>query len=131
MAINVKYIVESSKSVAQAQADLEAAVKRHGFGVLHSYDLKQTLNSKGIDFGNECRILEICNPQQAKKVLDNDMSMNMALPCRLSVYAEEGKTKIGMISPKAMLQALSDSPELKRIADEVETATMKMIDEAK
>lgn len=127
----MKYIVDSSKTVVQAQADLEAAVKRHGFGVLHSYDLKQTLHSKGVELENECRILEICNPHKAKSVLDSDMSMNMALPCRISVYSEGGRTKIGMIKPGSMLEALSDSQELLRVADEVEEAAVKMIDEAK
>ncbi len=127
----MKYIVNSSKSVDQAQSDLEEAVKNNGFGVLHSYDLKQTLDSKGVGLDNECRILEICNPQRAKSVLDNDMSMNMALPCRISVYSEDGQTKIGMIRPKAMLAAMSDSEDLLKVAKEVEEATIKMIEEAR
>ena len=32
------YIVTTDKSFDQASADLEAAVKRHGFGVLHIHD---------------------------------------------------------------------------------------------
>ena len=127
----MKHIFQSDKSVNQAVADLEAAVKRHSFGVLHSYDLKQTLQNKGVELENECRILEICNPQKAKAVLDSDMSMNMALPCRISVYSEGGLTKIGMISPKAMLAALSDSKALLEVAEEVEDATLKMIEEAR
>ena len=42
------YVVETDKSFEQAAADLEAAVTRHGFGVLHVHDLGQTLRSKGI-----------------------------------------------------------------------------------
>ncbi len=126
----MKYIVESRKSVSQAAADLEEAVKRNGFGVLHVYDLKETLKGKGVDLPNECRILEVCNPQRAKEVLISDMSMNMALPCRISVYSEAGTTKIGMIRPKALLEMMSDSPELIAVATEVEEATVRMIDEA-
>ena len=59
------------------------------------------------------------------------MSMNMALPCRISVYSEGGLTKIGMVSSKAMLAALSDSEELLEAAEEVEKATLKMIEEAR
>lgn len=127
----MKYIVASSKTVDQAVSDLEDSVKRHSFGVLHSYDLKQTLQGKGIELKNECRILEICNPQKAKSVLDSDMSMNMALPCRVSVYSEDGETKIGMILPKAMLSAMSDSASLMEVAEEVEAAMLSMIEEAK
>lgn len=127
----MKYIVTSSKTVDQAQSDLEDSVKRHSFGVLHKYDLKQTLHGKGIEIKDECRILEICNPQKAKSVLDSDMSMNMALPCRVSVYSEDGETKIGMILPKAMLSAMSESASLMKVAEEVEETMLQMIEEAK
>jgi len=42
-----------------------------------------TLRSKGIDFEEECRVFEVCNPVQAAKVLASDMRLNMALPCRI------------------------------------------------
>ena len=44
------YIVETNKSFNQASTDLESAVMRHGFGVLHVHDLGTTLRSKGIAF---------------------------------------------------------------------------------
>jgi uncharacterized protein (DUF302 family) len=44
------YIVETKKEFQQAAADLEAAVKKHGFGVLRIHDLGATLPSKGIAF---------------------------------------------------------------------------------
>ena len=47
------YIVESEKSFEQASIDLEAAVKRHQFGVLHVHDLGSTLRSKGVAFGDD------------------------------------------------------------------------------
>jgi len=127
----MKYIVESNKSVEQAEADMRAAVQRHKFGVLHVHDLQETMKKKGVDFGNACRILEICNPQTAKEVLTADMDLNFALPCRVSVYSDNGRTKIGMLKPTTLLKALSDSPALARTAEEVEEAIIKMIDEAK
>lgn len=127
----MKYVVTTEKSVDQAVTDLEKAVADNKFGVLHIHNIKETLNKKGVPFEHECRVLEVCNPHQAKKVLDDDMSMNMALPCRISVYEEGGKTKIGMIKPKDMLAFLSDSPTLMKIAEEVDAITTKIIDEAK
>ncbi len=127
----MKYIVETGKSVEQAVADLQAAVARHKFGVLHIHNLQETLKKKGVDFPNACQILEICNPQSAKDVLTEDMELNMALPCRVSVYSEKGKTKIGMLRPTTMLKTLSDSPKLAQIAKEVEDTIIVMIEEAK
>lgn len=125
------YIVDTEKSFEQASADLEAAVKRHGFGVLHIHDLGATLRSKGIAFENECRVFEVCNPAQAAKVLSADMRLNMALPCRISVFTEHGKTRMGLIRPEQMLAALSQNPTLAGVAREVEEKTIRMIDEAK
>lgn len=127
----MRYVVETEKSPQQAAEDLGAAVKRNDFGVLHIYDLKQTLKSKGFELPHECRIFEICNPKQATEVLTEDMSMNMALPCRISVYEEGGKTKIGMVKPTALLASLSQSRKLMAVAEEVEQKIIQMIDEAK
>jgi len=125
------YIVETSKSFDQASADLDSAVKRHNFGVLHVHDLGSTLRSKGIAFDEQCKVFEVCNPGQAAKVLSTDMRLNMALPCRISVYTEKGKTKIGLIKPVQMLSALSQDPALLQVAKEVEGATIQIVDEAK
>lgn len=125
------YIVETEKSFDQASADLEAAVKRHQFGVLHVHDLGTTLRSKGVEFIDECKVFEVCNPAQAAKVMALDMRLNMALPCRISVYTEKGKTLIGLIKPVDMLSGLSQDAALMRIAHEVEEQTLQMVNEAK
>jgi uncharacterized protein (DUF302 family) len=127
----VYYIVDSAKSFAQAVEDLDAAVKRHQFGVLHVHDLGNTLRSKGQNFSGECKIFEVCNPRQAAAVLATDPRLNMALPCRISVYTEGGTTKLGMITPRVMLAMLSDDPKLAAVAAEVDAATRRMIDEAR
>ena len=128
---DVYYIVDSDKTFEQASRDLEAAVASNGFGVLHIHDLGATLRKKGVDFEEECRVFEVCNPVHAGTVLASDMRLNMALPCRISVYTEKGQTRIGMIKPGSLLAGLSSSPRLKSTADEVESQTIAMIDEAK
>lgn len=125
------YIVDTPKSFEQAASDLEAAVKRHQFGVLHVHDLGNTLRGKGVDFRDECKVFEVCNPGQAAKVMGRDMRLNMALPCRISVYTEQGQTRIGLIKPAEMLAGLSQDPALLQIANEVEAQTLQMVDEAK
>ena len=125
------YMIETDKSFDQASIDLESAVKRHNFGVLHVHDLGTTLRSKGIVFDEQCKIFEVCNPGQAAKLLSTDMRLNMALPCRISVFTEKGKTKIGLIKPGQMLSALSQDVALVDVAKEVEEQTIEMVEEAK
>lgn len=125
------YIIETGKSFDQASADLESAVKRHGYGVLHIHDLGATLRGKGIAFDEECKVFEVCNPGQAAKVLSADMRLNMALPCRISVFSEKGKTKIGLIKPVQMLSTLSQDAGIAQVAKEVEEKTIQMVNEAR
>lgn len=126
----MKYIVTTKHPVADTVSRLTDALMERKFGVLHVHDLHKTLNSKGVPFEPQCQVLEVCNPQQAAKVLSDDIDMNMALPCRISVYEKEGQTCIGMISPKQTLQLMSDSPQLAKVADEVEGVLVAAIDAA-
>jgi len=125
------YLVNTDKTFEEASADLEVEVKNLGFGVLHIHDLGKTLRSKGIDFEEDCRVFEVCNPDQAAKVLSVDMKLNMALPCRISVYTEKGSTKIGLLKPTEMLSLLSNDPNLHEITKDVEDKTIQMIDNSK
>jgi uncharacterized protein (DUF302 family) len=126
----MRYIIETDKTPASAVEDLRAAASKHGFGVLHAYDLKETLTSKGFPLAHACHILEVCNPQQASKVLAEDMGMNIALPCRISVYEENGQTKIATALPTKLLSALSDSAALAAVAQDVETKMKAIIHDA-
>ncbi len=122
-------IVESTKSLARLVADLEQAVTRHKFGVLGVHDLKAKMAEKGVPFARECRIFEVCNPHQAKKVLEANLEISTALPCRISVYEEGGKTKLATIRPTALI-ALYPNPELKGVAEEVEATLVSIMTEA-
>jgi len=128
--MNPFFQLATDRPFEEACASLQVAVPAHGFGVLAVHDLAATLRSKGIEFPEQCRVFEVCNPQQAAQVLKADMALNMALPCRISVYTEAGKTRIGMIRPAAMLSALSSDPELAEVARQVEASTMAIIQAA-
>ena len=123
------HIVESRKPLERVAKDLEEAVARHKFGVLGVHDLKAKMAEKGVAFDRECRIFEVCNPQQAKRVLERNMEISTALPCRVSVYEEGGVTKLATIKPTAMI-ALYRTPELKGVAEEVEATIAAIMAEA-
>ena len=124
------FILDMPKSFEEACSAIQKAVVDQGFGVLAVHDLGLTLRSKGQPFPEQCRIFEVCNPQQAAAVLSTSMALNMALPCRISVYTEAGQTRIGMIRPEAMLASLSADPSLKELARAVEASTTAIIEAA-
>jgi len=127
----MQYIVKTDKTIDQVVSDLEVAVPKYGFGILHIHDLKQTMNNKGIEFSNDCKIVEICNPQKAKFVLSQDMNLSMALPCRISVYGDNETIKIGTILPSFLLGTLSGDKNLQAVAREIDEISKNIIDEVK
>ncbi len=119
------HVVETKKSLANVVRDLEQAVAGHKFGVLGVHDLKAKMAEKGVPFTRECRIFEVCNPHQAKTVLEANLEISTALPCRISVYEEGERTKLATIKPTAMIE-LYATPGLQGVAKEVE-ATLEAI----
>ena len=123
------YIVESDKDLDRVCADLQEAVTKRKFGVLHTHSLKETMAKEGVEFAHECRILEVCNPHQAKRVLEKQMAISTALPCRISVYEEGGKVKLATIKPTMMLDMFGEAG-MKAVAEEVEQVIVESMDEA-
>ena len=117
------------KSVHEAGACLRIAVEDNGFGVMHMHNLKESMAKKGVDLGRECLIFEVCHPLQAKRVLDLDMSIYTALPCRISIYKEGAATTIAAIKPTSLL-AIFTTPQLPQVAQEVEDVMIKIMTEA-
>ena len=119
----------TDKTVSEAVAALQVAVPANHFGVMHVHNLKETMTKKGVAFDRECLIFEVCQPQQAKLVLDENMSVSTALPCRISVYEEGGKTILAALKPTTLL-AMFNTPQLKGVAQEVEDTIVKIMKEA-
>jgi uncharacterized protein (DUF302 family) len=119
----------TDKTLSEAAAALQAAVQANHFGVMQVHNLKETMAKKGVEFARECLIFEVCQPQQAKKVLDQDMSISTALPCRISIYEEGGKTILAALKPTTLL-AMFNVPQLEGVAQEVEDTIVKIMKEA-
>ena len=119
----------TSKTVSEAAAALQVAVEANHFGVMQIHNLTETMKKKGVEFAHECLIFEVCQPQQAKKVLDENMSVSTALPCRISIYEEGGRTILATLKPTTLL-AMFNTPQLERVAQEVEHTIVKIMQEA-
>jgi uncharacterized protein (DUF302 family) len=119
----------TGKSLNGVAAALQAAVQKHRFGVLHIHNLKETMAKKGVEFARECLIYEVCQPQQARKVLDHNMAVSTMLPCRISVFEENGQTVLATLKPTALVEWFNE-PGLRDVAREVEETLVKIMTEA-
>ena len=101
---------------------------QHKFGVLATHNLREKMESKGVPFPRECRVIEVCNPRQAQEVLSQAIEISTALPCRISVYEEGGRTILATIKPTALL-TLFGVPGAATAAQEVEDTMVRIMDE--
>jgi uncharacterized protein (DUF302 family) len=122
--------VSSRKTLGEIDTALKSAAARHQFGVLNVLDLKQTMKSKGVELEPDCMVYEVCNPQQAKRVLEANGSVSTALPCRISVHGLPGAYRISTISPTVMMKMFQSAELLEDAAREVESHVFAMITES-
>lgn len=81
-------LVKLSTDKTLSAAALQVALQANHFGVMQVHDLKETMNKKGVEFNYECLIFEVCQPQQAKKALEQDMSVYCPIPV-VSVFTRK------------------------------------------
>jgi uncharacterized protein (DUF302 family) len=101
-------------------------LKKEGFGVLTTIDVKETLKKKlGVDF-DKYIILGACNPPFAYKALQAEYNLGLLLPCNVVVYERDGKVFVSAFDPMVMTQII-DNPALKEIAQEVRKKLERVI----
>jgi uncharacterized protein (DUF302 family) len=75
------------------------------------------------------KILEVCNPKQAKQVLEKNIEVGYFLPCKMVVYDDNNSVFIGMLKPTELI-GMMDNSELSSIAAEVERELTAVIYDA-
>ena len=125
----MQYIEISNKSVQEVVDNLKEVASKYKYGIQHIHDVKENLKAKGIDLGNECQIVDICNPIVAEQFLSEDMSLSIIMPCKISVYTQGGDTMIAMNS---LVQLVDDiNPDMTEIAQKVQEQLLQIMDEVK
>ncbi|WHX98772.1 DUF302 domain-containing protein [Neobacillus sp. DY30] len=124
------YTVISEKTIEGAIQSLEESLKEEKFGVLWMFDIKEKLQEKGLEFSKEYKVLEVCNPVEAQRVLIENEMAGYFLPCKMVVYEYDGKTKIGMPKPTALISMLNDE-KMKNFAEDIENRLINVINKSK
>lgn len=125
------YVVESSKSFQEVVFDLEPVVQRLGFVVLHRHDLAEILYRREIGIDEECTVFEIANYRHLERLLACGLHFATLLPWRISVFTENGATRLALLRPETLLGQLLADPALARLAAEMEEKMVHIVDEAR
>lgn len=114
-------------SFDQAIEKVTEELKKEGFGVLTSIDVKDTLKKKiDVDF-KKYTILGACNPKLAHGALQVEEELGLLLPCNVVVYEKNDKTVVSIFDPIVMT-AVVENPEMKPVAEEVKNKLQKVLE---
>ncbi len=103
-----------------------AELKKEGFGVLTSIDVKDTLKQKiNVDF-KKYTILGACNPPIAHKALQEEEELGLLLPCNVIVYEKDGKTCVSIFDPMVMTWII-ENDNMRSIASEVQERLQRVL----
>jgi len=100
------YTVQTKQDIATIKDELASKAKEIGFGVLNTYAFKKILADKGFPIKKDITVYELCNPPGAQDALSHLAEISVYLPCRLSIYEENGKTTLATIGFEDMLDAV-------------------------
>jgi uncharacterized protein (DUF302 family) len=102
-------------------------LKKEGFGVLTTIDVKNTLKNKiNVDFKNYT-ILGACNPPIAHKALQTEEELGLLLPCNVIVYEKDNKTVVSIFDPMMMTKVI-DNQNMIPIAAEVKEKLQRVLE---
>jgi uncharacterized protein (DUF302 family) len=100
-------------------AQLPAALKSEGFGVLTEIDIQDTLKKKLDVSFRRYTIFGACNPPLAHQALQAELEVGLMLPCNVIVYeSDQGTTVVSAIDPTQTMAAIGN-PKLTELANQV------------
>jgi uncharacterized protein (DUF302 family) len=101
-------------------------LKKEGFGILTTIDVKETLKEKlNVEF-NKYIILGACNPPFAYQALQAEEQVGLLLPCNVIVYEKDDKTILAAFDPMSMAKVM-DNDAMEPIADQVRAKLLRAI----
>ena len=128
--MSFSFTVKTKKSIDETIKSLTEELKDIGFGVLETLDFKKILSEKGLEFPNNYRLMEVCNPNLAKQVLDANPDLGLLLPCTIAVYQKDNENYISLARPTSLLSMASEQ-NLKFSGEEIEDNLIRIIDSVK
>ena len=106
------FSIESPRSFDEVVSALPPLANERGFSVLHQYDFFTILKGKGFPIERNVYVFEICRAPLASKMLTYYPLFSVMMPCRISVYEDNGKTHIATMDMKPIIEDIAGNEEL-------------------
>ena len=113
--------VEVALPYEQALERATEELKKEGFGILTTIDVRQTLKQKLDKDFRKYTILGACNPPLAYRAFEAELEIGLLLPCNVAVYeTEPGRSVVSAMAPIAAMGVVGGNPALKDVAREAD-----------
>jgi uncharacterized protein (DUF302 family) len=113
--------VDVALAYEQAVERATEELKKEGFGILTTIDVKQTLKQKLDKDFRKYTILGACNPPLAHRAFEAELEIGLLLPCNVVVYETgPGRSVVSAMAPMAALGVVGGNPALKDVAREAD-----------
>ncbi len=122
-----EYTTTTEKSFRETVDSVLEAIKRRGHQVLHIHDISGMLARAGAPI-EPLSIVEFCSEKFAIELMRTDVKLSLMMPCKISVYVNDGKTYISALRPRAIGDFYS---ELTHAAEQEDALNLGIVEEAK
>lgn len=96
-------------------------LRKEGFGILTTIDVRQTMKQKLDKDFRKYTILGACNPPLAYRAFEAEIEIGLLLPCNVVVYeTEASRSTVSAMAPIAALGIVGGDPALKEVAREAD-----------
>jgi uncharacterized protein (DUF302 family) len=125
----MQYGISKTVNLTYEQAIVKATeeLKKEGFGVLTTIDVKETMKKKLDKDVDKYIILGACNPPFAYEALLAEEQIGLLMPCNVIIYEKEGKVKISGFNA-GLISMVSDNPKLSELSKTLTEKMQKVID---
>lgn len=119
--------VKINQAIENISQQVPAKCEEYGFTLLTTYNYHEIVENKGFPIKQKVWIYEICVAKTAALMLTSNPNFSIFMPCKLSVYEENGKTIISTMNMGIMLEAVKTDKELYDNATSLFTSIKNMM----
>lgn len=94
-------VLYTEKTFDDAVVSVIKNIEKKGWAIFAIYDIRERLAAKGFVLG-KMKIIEFCSAKNANAILKKNPYISICMPCRISIFENEGKIVIASMKPMAM-----------------------------
>ncbi|WP_373034256.1 DUF302 domain-containing protein [Sulfurovum sp.] len=92
---------------------IEEEAKVYSLMLKKHFPFSKNLPENGYAIKEHASVFEFCDPSVAAKLLNTQPSLNVLMPCRISVYEKDGSSFVSTLDLSAILESLECEDDLK------------------